>query len=182
MLRYLSWTFAAALALVMAALISGSEALMAQSTDKEPASASRDFEHGKTETIAKMEQGRGPAVRVVYPGLWQEAGFEAQSKTQKPEKAEALPAQVALTPDSIPAYERPLLQQSITQNSTKLAQLVDLNTSTVEQLNTIVGGGMIGKAVFRGRPYQSTEDLVSKRILSRAKFEQIRMRVSVAKL
>jgi DNA uptake protein ComE-like DNA-binding protein len=53
----------------------------------------------------------------------------------------------------------------------------NLNTASVDDLNRL-GGGMIGKAIARGRPYASSEDLLHKRVVSRATFDRIKSRVS----
>jgi DNA uptake protein ComE-like DNA-binding protein len=52
----------------------------------------------------------------------------------------------------------------------------DLNTASIDELNRL-GGGMIGKAIVRGRPYASPEELLRKRVVSRAKFDRIAARV-----
>ena len=54
----------------------------------------------------------------------------------------------------------------------------DLNTASVDELNRL-GGGMIGKAIVRGRPYASPEDLLRKRVVSRATFDRIRAQLAV---
>jgi hypothetical protein len=55
---------------------------------------------------------------------------------------------------------------------------VDLNGASVEELNAIPGAGLIGRAIVRGRPYASPEDLVTKRILNRASYERIKDHVT----
>jgi hypothetical protein len=54
--------------------------------------------------------------------------------------------------------------------------LVDLNSASVEELNRL-GAGRIGRAIVRGRPYASTEDLVRKRVLNRSRFARIKEQV-----
>jgi DNA uptake protein ComE-like DNA-binding protein len=56
---------------------------------------------------------------------------------------------------------------------------VDLNTASLAELNALRGAGAIGRAIIRGRPYRSIDELMSRRILSRARFEQVKGRVSV---
>ena len=58
-------------------------------------------------------------------------------------------------------------------------ELVDLNTANVDQLNALAGGGRIGQAIIRGRPYGSAEDLLRKRVLRRATYEAVRDQVTV---
>lgn len=55
---------------------------------------------------------------------------------------------------------------------------VDLNTASLDQLNGL-SAGRIGRAIVGGRPYAAPQDLVDRRILSRASFERIKGRVFV---
>jgi len=57
-------------------------------------------------------------------------------------------------------------------------QNVDLNTATVEQLNAL-GAGMIGKRILEFRPYASTAELLTRRVLKRADYETIKGAVTV---
>ena len=56
---------------------------------------------------------------------------------------------------------------------------VDLNTASVEQLNSLRGAASLGRAIVRGRPYQSAEDLVKKRVVRRTVYERIKDQVTV---
>jgi len=56
------------------------------------------------------------------------------------------------------------------------ARLVDINTASVDELNRL--GGRFGRAIVAGRPYASIDELVSKRILTRATFGQIREQIT----
>ena len=55
------------------------------------------------------------------------------------------------------------------------ATLVDINSASSDELDRL--GGRFGKAIVRGRPYQSIDELVSRRILNRSTFGQIRDRI-----
>jgi hypothetical protein len=57
--------------------------------------------------------------------------------------------------------------------------LVDLNSASVQALNRLRGGGLIGRAVVRGRPYAAVSDLLTKRVISRSVYERIRDQVTV---
>ncbi len=57
--------------------------------------------------------------------------------------------------------------------------LVDLNKGTMEELNRLKGAGSLGRAIVRGRPYKSVDDLVNKRVLRRTAFERIKDQVTV---
>jgi DNA uptake protein ComE-like DNA-binding protein len=55
---------------------------------------------------------------------------------------------------------------------------VNLNTASLEDLNRLSGGGLIGRAIIRGRPYTSPEDLLKKEVLSRAVYNRIKDQVA----
>ena len=57
--------------------------------------------------------------------------------------------------------------------------LVDLNTATLGELNALNGGELIGRAIIRGRPYQSADELLHKRVLNRATFERVKGQMAV---
>ncbi|WP_246685715.1 helix-hairpin-helix domain-containing protein, partial [Methylobacterium sp. WL103] len=57
--------------------------------------------------------------------------------------------------------------------------LVDLNTASVADLNGLRGGGSIGRAIIQRRPYASIDQLLSKRVLSRATYDKIKDQVTV---
>ncbi|MGO4525290.1 ComEA family DNA-binding protein [Microvirga sp. 2MCAF35] len=59
------------------------------------------------------------------------------------------------------------------------SDLVDLNKSSVEELNKLKGAGSLGRAIVRGRPYKSVDDLVNKRVVRRDTFERIKDQVAV---
>jgi len=55
-------------------------------------------------------------------------------------------------------------------------KLVDVNTASVEELNRL--GGRFGRAIVAGRPYASVDDLVSRRVLTRSTFSQIKDQIT----
>jgi DNA uptake protein ComE-like DNA-binding protein len=59
------------------------------------------------------------------------------------------------------------------------AALIDLNKATVEQLNSLKGAGSLGRAIVRGRPYRSADDLVKKQVVRRTVYERIKDQVTV---
>lgn len=69
-------------------------------------------------------------------------------------------------PSSAPAEEAP-------------RGLVDLNSAAVGDLNRLRGGGSIGRAIVQRRPYASVDELLSKRVLSRATYDRIKDQVTV---
>ena len=56
-------------------------------------------------------------------------------------------------------------------------KLVDINTASVDELNSL-GGGRFGRVVVAGRPYASIDELVSKRVLTRSTFSQIKDQIT----
>jgi DNA uptake protein ComE-like DNA-binding protein len=58
--------------------------------------------------------------------------------------------------------------------------LFNLNTATVEQLKARPGmGETYAEKIIKGRPYQGKEEVVQKKILSRAAYEGIKYKVVV---
>lgn len=53
---------------------------------------------------------------------------------------------------------------------------VDINAASVEELNRL--GGRFGRAIIAGRPYTTTDELVSKRVLTRSTFNQIKEQIT----
>ena len=53
---------------------------------------------------------------------------------------------------------------------------VDINAASVEDLNRL--GGRFGRAIIAGRPYASVDELVSKRVLTRSTFSQIKDQIT----
>jgi DNA uptake protein ComE-like DNA-binding protein len=58
-------------------------------------------------------------------------------------------------------------------------QLVNINTATLEELNGLRGARRIGRAIIRGRPYTSIEDLLKKRVLNRTTFNRVKDQIAV---
>jgi DNA uptake protein ComE-like DNA-binding protein len=55
---------------------------------------------------------------------------------------------------------------------------LDLNRATAAELDE-VSGRRIGKAIVRGRPYSTPDDLVRKRILTKDAFARIKDKIAV---
>ncbi|GJE28684.1 ComEA family DNA-binding protein [Methylobacterium organophilum] len=88
------------------------------------------------------------------------------------------PAPVAAEP---PAPEPPpSASEQAAENAPPAAtELVDLNTASLADLNKLRGGGAIGRAIIQHRPYSAVDQLLSKRVLTRATYQRIKDQVTV---
>ena len=61
-----------------------------------------------------------------------------------------------------------------------MADLIDINTATAEQLKALPGiGEAYSEKIIKGRPYQRKDELVQKKILPRTTHEQINYKIVV---
>lgn len=58
------------------------------------------------------------------------------------------------------------------------SEMLDINSATVEQLKTLPGiGDAYAEKIIKGRPYARKDELVHKKILPRATYEQIKYKI-----
>ena len=93
-----------------------------------------------------------------------------------------------------PTAEAPVLSQSVPEPQPtgqaevneagdsagpRALALVDLNTASLAELNGLRGGGSIGRAIIQRRPYTTIDQLLSKRVLSRATYDKIKDQITI---
>lgn len=61
----------------------------------------------------------------------------------------------------------------------RAVDVVNLNTGSLAQLNSLKGGGAIGRTIIQHRPYESIDQLLTKRVLNRATYQRVKDQVTV---
>jgi len=107
------------------------------------------------------------------------APVSEQSSTAQPQDAAAIGE-----PSPPPALDMSVTgavtkQAALPEPAAPATVLVDLNTASLEQLNSLKGAGALGRAIVKGRPYKSVDDLVRKKVLRRQVYEKIKDQVTV---
>ncbi|HEX6727306.1 MAG TPA: helix-hairpin-helix domain-containing protein, partial [Nitrospira sp.] len=94
-------------------------------------------------------------------------------RTQREQWAGALGLAFTLLIVMIPLF--PILASSVAYAADKEEELIDINSATADQLKTLKGvGDAIAEKIITGRPYAKKDELVQKKIMPRAAYEQIK--------
>ena len=121
-----------------------------------------------------------PATSIAQPSApGQEPSTARQDATRVPITELAAPQPSSAPPFGLRAApSEPTDIRSAESDSTEASgrARVDINTASVEDLNRL--GGRFGRAIVAGRPYASVDELVSKQVLTRATFSQIKDQIT----
>jgi DNA uptake protein ComE-like DNA-binding protein len=124
-----------------------------------------------------------PHVRVVYPSSSGDTASapvqpEAPVAVAQPAVASQVPAAPAA---AVPAV-RPdgqIVPETPSGDPVQAgAAALNLNTASIEALNGLPGGGRIGRTIASHRPYHSVEELLTKRVVRRSVYDQIKDRLA----
>jgi DNA uptake protein ComE-like DNA-binding protein len=81
----------------------------------------------------------------------------------------------AAAPVPLLAQQKPPATAPAPKPADKPAELIDINTATKEQLMTLKGiGEARSDAIIKGRPYRAKNELVDKKIITQAVYDDIK--------
>ena len=97
-------------------------------------------------------------------------------RTQKKQWRVALGLAFMLSIVMTPLF--PILPPSSVAYAAEKEELIDLNSATADQLKTLKGvGDATAEKIITGRPYAKKDELVQKKIMPRAAYEQIKYKI-----
>ena len=98
----------------------------------------------------------------------------AFAQLQQTQPASPAPATKSATPPAAAA------KPATAPAAATAPKLINLNAATAEQLDTIPNiGEKRSEAIIKGRPYKTTQELVSKKVLTQGIFDKIKDKVTV---
>ncbi len=114
-----------------------------------------------------------PVVATVISARPASPVVESVTPERNPAHASSAPP---VSPQPAASSAQPTPTDSVTTGAPDPSR-VDINAASVEELNRL--GGRFGRAIIAGRPYTTTDELVSKRVLTRSTFNQIKEQITV---
>jgi DNA uptake protein ComE-like DNA-binding protein len=135
-----------------------------------------------SDLVSKPEPAvmRAPATPFTAPSDAQQGQAQGGPLSAAPSTQQA-PAPVSVSNSSPPppgGLHAASLSEKVEAPAPQTGTGVNINTATLEELNRLSGGGLIGRAIIRGRPYTSPDDLLKKQVLSRAVYNRIKDQVA----
>lgn len=163
-------------------ILAGILAALVQSMLPTPAPSPAPVAEAPAASVPAEPPPPDPAPRPVAPAP---APAPVPSPTPPPAQQQQMPSDALAFPaEPVPA--QPGLDQGAAEidraeddAGPRALAILDLNTASVADLNKLRGGGAIGRAITAKRPYASVDQLLSKRVLSRAVYEKIKDQVTV---
>ena len=128
-------------------------------------------------TIDTVAIGRSHDQSLAVLKQFEAALGQSQAARKEPSKPQPAPRTDMNMTGTVP--QQAVLADPSVPTGGAASDRVDLNKSTIEDLNNLKGAGSLGRAIVRGRPYKSVEDLVNKRVVRRATYEKIKGQITV---
>jgi len=125
------------------------------------------------QTVALTSSGQPSLLVTEQAGAEQQAAPRASAVPASPQPSSGQPMTTELVTRDVPDTRR----MASTTSEASDPKLVDINTASVDELNSL--GGRFGRAIVAGRPYTTIDELVSKRVLTRSTFSQIKDQITV---
>jgi DNA uptake protein ComE-like DNA-binding protein len=141
----------------------------------EPKANSRPF-RVVYDGISSVKQGAmNPAPPAVARTVVQPETATSPTSHVLPDSAANAASDSRIGPISVPPA---IAQPAADAPRTVVAQKININKASVDELNRLAGVGRIGVAIASHRPYGSVADLLTKRVVRKSVYEKIRAQLA----